>query len=119
MSDLSNVTPRYLGSEQKGRVSLLKLTFSSHLVSLLLRWKTADTVIVVLSFSFQVWRYSPSVAMSLCPFHCQPISITMHDCSVVSICIISGDGVWQVRGVDVEQKGRQDRPLWVAFLEAS
>ena len=31
----------------------------------LLRWKTADTVFVVLSFSFQVWRYSPSVAMSL------------------------------------------------------
>jgi len=28
---LSNVTPRYLGLEQKGRVSLLKLTFSSHL----------------------------------------------------------------------------------------
>jgi len=65
MSDLSNVIPRYFGSEQKGRVSLLKLTFSSHLASFLLRWKTADTVFVVLSFSFQVWRYSPSVAMSL------------------------------------------------------
>ena len=37
-----------------------KLTFS-----LLLRWKAADTVFVVLSFSFQVWRYSPTVAMSL------------------------------------------------------
>jgi len=32
VSDLSNVTPRYLGSEQKGRVSLLKLTFSSRLI---------------------------------------------------------------------------------------
>ena len=64
VSDLSNVTPRYLGSEQKGRVSLLKLTFSSRLASLL-RWKTADTVFVVLSFSFQVWMYSPTVAMSL------------------------------------------------------
>jgi len=53
VSDLSNVTPRYLGSEQKGRFSLLKLTFSSHLASLFLRWKTADTVFVVLSFSFQ------------------------------------------------------------------
>jgi len=40
VSDLSNVTPRYLGSEQKGRVSLLKLTFSSRLASLLLRWTT-------------------------------------------------------------------------------
>jgi len=39
-----------LHSEQKGRVSLLKLTFSSRLASLLLRWKTADTVFVVLSF---------------------------------------------------------------------
>jgi len=27
MSDLSNVTPRYLGLEQKGRVSLLKVDF--------------------------------------------------------------------------------------------
>ena len=44
VSDLSNVTPRYLGSEQKGRVLLLKLTFSSRLACLLLRWKAADTV---------------------------------------------------------------------------
>jgi len=43
----------YLVSEQKGRVLLYKLTFSSRLASLLLRWKTADTVFVVLSFSFQ------------------------------------------------------------------
>jgi len=41
VSDLSNVIPRYLGSEQKGSVSLLKLTFSSRLASLLLKWKTA------------------------------------------------------------------------------
>ena len=37
VSDLSNVTPRYLGSEQKGRVPLLYLTFSSRLASLLLK----------------------------------------------------------------------------------
>jgi len=65
VNDLSKVTPRYLGSEQKGRVSLFKLTFSSRLASWLLRLKTADTVCVVLSISFQVRRYSPSVAMSL------------------------------------------------------
>jgi len=53
VSDLSNVTPRYLGSEQKGRVSLLKLTFISRLAFFLLRWKAADTVFVVLSFSFK------------------------------------------------------------------
>ena len=33
VSDLSNVTPRYLGSEQKGRVSLLYLTLRSRLAS--------------------------------------------------------------------------------------
>jgi len=55
VSDLSNVTPRYVGSEKKGRVALLYLTLSSRLASLLLRWKTADTIFVVLSFSFQVW----------------------------------------------------------------
>jgi len=38
----------HLGSEQKGRVSLLRLAFSSRLASLLLRWKTDDTVFVVL-----------------------------------------------------------------------
>jgi len=54
-----------LGSEQKGRVSLLKLTFSSRLASLLLRWKADNAVFVVLSFSFQVCMYSPSVTMSL------------------------------------------------------
>ena len=58
VGDLSNVTPKYLDSEQKGRDALLKWSFSSRLVSLLLRWKTADTVFVLLSFSFQVWRYS-------------------------------------------------------------
>jgi len=47
-SDLSNVTPRYSGSEQKGRVSLLYLTFSSRIASLLLGWKAADTVFVAL-----------------------------------------------------------------------
>ena len=45
VSDLSNVTPRYLGLEQKGRVSLLKLALSSCLASLLLRWKAANTVL--------------------------------------------------------------------------
>jgi len=57
---LSNVTPRCLRSEQKGRVSLLWLTFNSRLASLL-RWKTADTALVVLSF----WRYSSTVDMCL------------------------------------------------------
>ena len=38
---------------------------------------------------------------------------------VVSICILSGDGGWQVRDVDVEEKGRQDRSLRDDVLEAS
>ena len=76
VSDLSNVTPRYLGSEHKGRISLLKLTFSSRLASLLLRWKTAGTVFVVLIFSLQVWSYSPSVA---CPWSGPlPLTANLH-----------------------------------------
>jgi len=63
VSDLSNATSRYFDPEQKGRVSLLYLTLSSYLASLLLRWKAADTVFVVLSFSFQVCRYSLTVVM--------------------------------------------------------
>jgi len=46
----------YLGSEENGKVSLLWLTFSSRLFSLLLRWKTADTV-VVLSFTNLWWHH--------------------------------------------------------------
>jgi len=41
----------------------------------------------------------------------------MHDCLIVSMCIPSGDIGWQVRDVDVEEKGRQDRSLWDAVLE--
>jgi len=82
VSDLSNVTPRYLGSEQKGRVSLLKFTFSSRLASLLLRWKTADTVLVKLSFSFQVWRCSPTIAMYL-------LSTPSAACQSPSACMIA------------------------------
>ena len=53
------------GSDQKSSISLLWLTFTSRVASLMLRWRTADTLYVVLSFSFQVWRYSLMVAMSL------------------------------------------------------
>ena len=82
VSDLSNVTPRHLGSEQKGRVSLLKVTSISRLASLLLRSKAADTVFVVLSVSFQVWRYSPSVVVSL-------LSAPSEACQSPSACMIS------------------------------
>ena len=87
VSDLSNVTPRYLGSDQKGRVSLLYLTLSSRLASLLLRWKTADTVFVVLSFSFQVWRYSPTVVISL-------FSTPSTACQSPSACMIAGSSAY-------------------------
>jgi len=33
-----------------------------------------------------------------------------------AICILSGDGDWQVRDVDVEEKGCHDRSLWDAVL---
>jgi len=32
--------------------------------------------------------------------------------------MLSGDGRWQVRDVDVEEKGCQDRSLWDVVLEA-
>ena len=82
VGDLSNVTPRYLGSEQKSRISLLRLTFSSRLASLLLRWKAADAVFVVQSLSFQVWRYSPTVAMSL-------VSTPSTACQSPSVCMVA------------------------------
>jgi len=65
VSVLSNVTPRYVGPKQEGRVSLLWSTLSSCLASLLLRYKAANTAFVVISFNFPFWRYSPKVAMSL------------------------------------------------------
>ena len=117
VSDLSNVTPRYLGLEQKGRVSLLKLTLSSHLASLLLRWKTADTVFMVLSFSFQVWRYSPSVAMSL-------LSTPSTPCQSPSACMIARSSAYayfleMVVGRLTMLMLEQYRSLWDAVLEAS
>jgi len=87
VSDLSNVTPRYLGSEQKGRVLLLKLTFLSRLASLLLRWKAADTVFVVLSFGIQVGSYSHTVAMSL-------PNTPSTACQSVSACMIAGSSAY-------------------------
>jgi len=74
---------------------------------------TADTVFVVLSFSFQVWRYTDGChVFAQHPFHCLPVSIS-------SVCILSGDGGWQVRDVDVEEKGCQGRSEWDPLLEAS
>jgi len=42
----------------------------------------------------------------------------MHDCKIVSTCILSGDGGWQVRDVDVEEKRFQERSLSDAVLES-
>jgi len=67
---------------QKGRFSLLYLTLSSRLGSLLLRWKAADTVFIVVSFKFQVWRYSPAVAISL-------VSTPSTACQSPSACMIA------------------------------
>ena len=77
--------PRYsevFGVGTKGRVSSLKFTFSSGLHTLLLRWKTADNVFVVLSFNYQVrsgleiFTYHVFAEHS---FHCLPVSTSMHD----------------------------------------
>jgi len=82
VSDLSNVPLRYLGSEQKSRVSLLKLAFSSRSVSLFLRWETMTPFLKFLNFSFQVWRNSPAVAMSL-------LRVLSTACQSPSACMIA------------------------------
>ena len=64
VSDLSNVTPKHLGSEQKSRVSSLKLTLDSHLTSfLIVEMEDFRHRFIVLSFNIQVWRYLPIIAM--------------------------------------------------------
>ena len=83
VSVLSKFTPSCVGLEQKGRVSLLKLTSSSRLASLLLRWKAASTAFVVLSINFHVWRHSPTVSMSLLS------TISTIDQSP-SVCMVAG-----------------------------
>ena len=81
---LFNATPRSLAS-------------SPHLASLLLRWKTANTAFVVLSFNLHVWRYSPTVTMSL-------ISTPCTVCQSPPACMIARS-LAQIRGADVEEKG--------------
>ena len=56
--------PRYVDSEQYGKARPLRMMESLRRVSLLLRWKAADIVLAVLSFSFHIWRYEDIVAMS-------------------------------------------------------
>ena len=60
-----------LGAKGKGFVVVADFqhTFS------VLRLKTASTAFVVLSFNFQVWWYSPTVAMSLL---CTPLYVSLH-----------------------------------------
>ena len=64
VSALSNFMPRYVGSAQYGRSRPSTLMESSRRASLLFRWKAADTVLVVLGFSFHVWRYEDKAAKS-------------------------------------------------------
>ena len=90
---LLHIPPKYLGSEQKGRVSLLWLIFSTRLAYFLLRLKTANTAFVVLSFNFQVWWYSTTVAMSLL---CTPLFVSLHQHAWLlghGVCILSGEVV--------------------------
>ena len=109
VNELSYITPRCLGWEQKGRVSLLKLTFSSRLASLLLRWKTADTVFVVLSFSFQVWKYSLTVSLSLLstPFTAYQSPSAWLNVRSSAYAFFAETVVGRVRDVYIEVKGCQ------------
>ena len=118
VSDLSNVSPTHLGSEQRDRVSSLWLAFSSRLASLLLRWKTADTVFVLLSFSFQVWRHSYTVAMSL-------LSTPSPAYQSPSACMIARSSAYTyfletvVGRSEMQMLKRKRRTLRDAVLEAS
>jgi len=80
VNDLSNVTPIYFGSEQKGKVLLLGLTFA-HVwhgcwderlpTPFLLCW-------TLVSKSGGIHLLLPILAQH--PFHCLPVSISMHKC---------------------------------------
>ena len=61
---LSNFMLRYVGSAQYGRAhpsTMIKIFCHA---SLLLRWKTTNTLLAVLSFNFYFWSYKNIVAMS-------------------------------------------------------
>ena len=79
---------------------IVVVDLSSRLDFLLLRWKTTNTAFAALSFNFQVWRCSPTVAMSL-------LSNPSTACQSPSACMIAGslayrDSGWHERGIDVE-----------------
>ena len=78
-----------------------------HALDLLLAWHP----------SLELFSYGCNV-LDQHPFHCLPISVSMHDCWIVSICMLSGDGGWQVRDAGVEEKGWQDSSLWDAVDDA-
>jgi len=110
------------GLRREGWVSLLYLTWSSCLASLLLRWKAANTVFVVLSFNFQVWRYSPTVVMSLVRTPstvCQSPSACMIVRSSAYACFLETVVGRSEMSMLKRIKGHQDRSLWNAVLEAS
>jgi len=120
VSDLSNVTPRYLGSEQKGRVSLLKLTFSSRLASLSLRWKTADPF----SWCWALASKSGGIHLVLpCPCSVPlPLPANLHQHAwLLGRQHMRTFWRWWLAGHRCRcwQKGRQERSLWDAVLEAS
>ena len=100
---LSNVTLRYLGLEQRCRVSFPWLTFSSSFPSMFLRWKTADTVFAALSFNFQLLTCGCRVFVSTSSTAFQyPSPCTIARSSVYAY--FSGDVGWQVKDVDAEEK---------------
>jgi len=79
-------------------------------------WKAGNPVFEVLSFNFHVWRYSPTVAMSL-------LSTPSTLYQSPSACMIARSSVYAyfletvvVRGVDVEEKGYKKRPYGMPFL---
>jgi len=108
------------GAEEQGFI--VGLTFPSCLASLL-RWKRANTAFVVglLSSDYEVWRYSLTIALHMSLLSTPSTVYQSPSPRMIgrSLRCAFGDGGWQVRGVDVEEKGCEDESLWDAKLEAS
>jgi len=71
-----------LGAEGQGFVVEVDFQLTLSFLVVEVERKAADSVFVVLSFSFQVWRYSPSIAMSF-------LSTPSTACQFPSACMIA------------------------------
>ena len=96
---------------------------SSRAASLLYRWKTAVTVLVVVSFSFHFCRYDDRVAMSEWKKSSResslqrlPLFCRTHDGQVVCVNKLPGNCDRQDMSVDVKKEGARTDPCGTPFF---